>query len=85
MMRQDWREILEMARLTARQREVFCLRAMGHTYEEIGRKNGHTKQGAQNIFLQAVKKIRAAYYVYPYAGLAQVYREQTICRSFERR
>ncbi len=72
----EWADILRSARLTKGQTEVFLLRAAGHTFESIGARRGHTKQGSLNIFLQAVKKIRRARNVYRYAGLSQVYRDE---------
>jgi len=67
-------EIVNLANLTHRQTHVFQLRLQGHTFDEIGRGAGHTKQGAQSIFIQALKKIVRAFRVYPYTGLSDVYR-----------
>lgn len=74
---QEWREIVRLARLTARQREVWYFRKTGWTFEEIGNWNGTTKQGALNVFRQASAKIRRAHATYPFVGLAEVYRDLT--------
>lgn len=68
--------LFELARLTARQELVFRKRLSGATFEEIGHQGGHTKQGAQRVFVQALKKITRAYRVYPYVGLSEVYRRE---------
>lgn len=73
---QEWLEITKDAGLTRRQQEVFAARLAGDTFEAIGHAGGHTKQGAQSIFRQAVKKVLAIQCVYPYAGLAEVYRSE---------
>jgi DNA-directed RNA polymerase sigma subunit (sigma70/sigma32) len=67
-------EIVNLAKLTHRQTHVFHLRLQGHTFDEIGKGAGHSKQGAQSIFIQALKKIVRAFRVYPYTGLSDVYR-----------
>lgn len=73
----ECREICALARLTRHQTEVLDLRLGGMTFEQIGRCRRHSKQAAQNIFLQAIKKFARALHVYPYAGLADVYRHET--------
>ncbi|HRJ26596.1 MAG TPA: hypothetical protein PLO61_03680 [Fimbriimonadaceae bacterium] len=75
--RREWRVILRRADLTAAQREVVELRALGWTLESIGERRSCTKQGILNIWNQAVKKIRRALDVYPYRGLAEVYRAES--------
>lgn len=72
----EWAAVVAAAKLTPRQKEVFLLRLTGWTFESIGQKGGHTKQGAQSIFLQAVKKITRSMDSYPYLGLADVYRQE---------
>jgi len=75
----DRRELMDVARaanLTPRQAAVVRMRLAGHTFEEIGREGGHTRQGAQNIFLQAVKKIGRTSHVYPYTGLPEVFEHE---------
>lgn len=74
--RKEWQFILKHAGLTDRQRDVCLQRLAGWTFVEIGRQGGHSKQGAQNIFFQALKKIRSAWRVYPYAGLSSIYRQE---------
>lgn len=69
-------DVLIRARLTKRQTEVYFLRKVGFTFEEIGRRSGCTKQGALNVFRQASHKLRLAWAAYPYAGLAEVYRSE---------
>ncbi|MCW5937529.1 MAG: hypothetical protein KIT11_09510 [Fimbriimonadaceae bacterium] len=73
---QEWIEVTEAAGLTEGQLEVVRLRLAGNTFEEIGRRRGHTKQGAQNVFFQAAKKLVRAWMDYPYRGLHQVFREE---------
>lgn len=70
----ECRDVLANANLTARQSHVLNLRLEGFTFEEIGNACGHSKQGAQSIFLQALKKLTRAFHVYPYSGLSDVYR-----------
>lgn len=76
LLRQEWREVVERARLTDRQSEVLSLRLEGRTFEEIGVRYGHSKQGAQNIYFQAAKKLVRAWADYPYRGLHQVFRDE---------
>jgi hypothetical protein len=65
------------AGLTRRQSVVLLQRLEGWTFEEIGRAVGGSKQGAQHVFVQAVKKIARAFRVYPFKGLSEVYRWET--------
>lgn len=74
---QECEDLLQTARLTIRQTEVLHLRLEGHTFEEIGRAGNHSKQGAQKIFVQALKKLQRASSVYRYEGLGDVYRQET--------
>jgi DNA-binding CsgD family transcriptional regulator len=74
--RREWREILLAARLTQRQHEIVVRRLAGWTFEEIGRRYGHTKQGSESIWRQAKRKIIAAHASYRYVGLAEVYRSE---------
>ena len=74
LLENECQEIVNMAKLTQRQTRVFRLRLQGHTFDEIGKGAGHSKQGAQSIFIQALKKIVRAFRVYPYSGLSDVYR-----------
>jgi hypothetical protein len=46
------------------------------TFDEIGQLWNRTKQGAQRVFQQAVRKLRRAQRVYPFAGLNEVYRQE---------
>lgn len=73
--------VLRRARLTTRQREVYFLRKIGLTFEEIGRRSGCSKQGVLNVFRQASKKLRVAWSAYPYQGLADVYRAEVARRG----
>jgi hypothetical protein len=68
--------IICQAGLTRRQTEVFCARADGDSWVDIGRRHGHTKQGAYQIFKQAIKKIERARKNNPFRDLYQVYREE---------
>lgn len=74
MLRDECEDVFSLARLTDRQADVLWKRLDGWTFEEIGRAGGHTKQGAQSIFVQALKKLARAFRVYPYRGLSDVYR-----------
>ncbi len=69
-------DVLKMAGLTQRQSEVLQLRIEGYTFEEIGRAGNHSKQGAQNIFVQALKKLGRSCRVYRYEGISEVYRSE---------
>jgi DNA-binding NarL/FixJ family response regulator len=69
-------DVLDAAGLTCRQLEVLQMRIEGYTFEEIGARGNHTKQGAQNIFVQALKKLGRSCRVYRYEGLSEVYRSE---------
>lgn len=77
LLRLECREVFDMAKLTARQHDVLQRRLDGWTFEEIGRAGKHSKQAAQHIFVQALKKIARAFRVYEYKGLSEVYRQET--------
>lgn len=77
LFKREWEAVVERARLTPRQRDVLDQRVLGVTFEEIGKKSKRTKQCAQQIFMQALKKIGRSLHVYPYAGLSEVYRTET--------
>lgn len=77
LLRRECQEVIAAARLTARQTDVFFQRMEGWTFEEIGASAGHTKQAAQHIFVQALKKIARSFRVYPFKGLSEVYRGET--------
>lgn len=77
LFRRELNELFESAGLTERQYEVLLLRLDGWTFEEIGAKGGHSKQGAQNIFLQALKKLVRTFRVYRFRGLSDVYEQET--------
>ncbi len=76
LLESEWADIVAAADLTEVQTDVLSLRLAGFTFEEIGQRRGHTKQGAQNIFFQGAKKLARAWHGYPYRGLAQVYRDE---------
>jgi hypothetical protein len=76
LVRSEYDEVFARAGLTANQEEVLCLRLQGHTFEDIGSFRGHSKQGSQRIFLQALKKLVQSHHVYPYTGLGEVYRSE---------
>jgi hypothetical protein len=77
LMHNECQAMIERANLTPRQNDVMTQRLAGDTFEMIGRRRGSTKQGAQKIFLQALKKIKRACHVYPYTGLSDVYQWET--------
>lgn len=68
--------VVGSAGLTRRQSEVFHAKAAGHGWADIGRRFGHSKQGAHRIFCQAVAKIRRAWRLCPLAGIDEVYRAE---------
>ncbi len=74
LLQDECRDVFEIAKLTERQSIVLHLRLEGYTFEEIGSRRGHSKQGAQNIFIQALKKLTHSFRVYPFRGLSDVYR-----------
>lgn len=77
LFRHEYEELIDKANLTPRQDTVLRQRMDGWTFEEIGREAGHSKQGAQHTFLQAMKKLAKAMRVYPWRGLSEVYRQET--------
>ena len=77
----ECRDVMRGAGLTAHQREVLDLRLEGFTFEEIGEHRRTTKQAAQNVFIQALKKVSRTFREYPYAGLSEVYRSEVKRRS----
>jgi hypothetical protein len=76
LLRDECRELILAAGLTERQLDVLGKRLEGWTFEEIGVAGGHSKQGAQHIFVQALKKLARAFRVYPFKGLSEVYRQE---------
>ncbi len=77
LLEREWNDILTLAHLTPTQRLVVTLRITGWTFEAIGQRRGCSKQGISNIWCQAIKKIGRVLHVYPYRGLADVYRNET--------
>lgn len=77
LLRDECRVLIDDARLTERQLDVLHKRLEGWTFEEIGKAGGHSRQGAQNIFIQALKKLARSMRVYPLRGLSEVYRRET--------
>lgn len=73
----EWEAIFDLAELTGAQARVLAWRLDGWTFEEIGRRRGHSKQGAQSVFRQALRKVLAARERYRYTGLSDVYRSET--------
>jgi hypothetical protein len=73
----ECRDVLAVAKLTNCQLEVLTMRLEGATFEDIGRRRGCTKQGAQRVFVKSLKKLASAFRVYPYRGLSEVYRQET--------
>jgi hypothetical protein len=77
LLKSECADVFARAKLTQRQADVLMKRLEGWTFEEIGNAGGHSKQGAQNIFVQALKKIARSFRVYPFRGLSEVYRWET--------
>ena len=76
LQRSDLARAVNDADMTHRQREVFCARVSGDTWVEIGRRHGHTKQGAFQIFKQALRKLKRVLRNNPFRGLHQVYKQE---------
>lgn len=81
LLEREVEEAIRLAGFTEKQLRVLTARLDGHSFEEIGRASGHTRQGAFSVFCQALKKLAHAFDVYPYAGLSEVYREQVRRRA----
>lgn len=77
LLRRECEAVFTKARLTERQTDVLHKRLEGWTFEEIGQSGGHSKQGAQHIFVQALKKLTRSFRVYPFRGLSEVYWRET--------
>jgi hypothetical protein len=77
LLESECRGVYGSAGLTARQLFVVEMRVAGHTFDEIGKALGNTKQATQHIFVLALKKIANAFHVYPYTGMSDVYRSET--------
>lgn len=76
LLRVECEAVIDSARLTMRQTEVLSWRLDGYTFDQIGCRTGHTKQAAQRVFVQALKKLAHALNVYPYKGLSDIYRRE---------
>jgi hypothetical protein len=76
LLREECAEVMKLANLTARQRDTVLLRLEGRTFEEIAQFNGRSKQAAQQVYALALKKLAHAFTVYPFRGLAEVYRSE---------
>lgn len=75
LLRKEWASIVARANLTFLQRHVLERRLSGWTFEEIGRSRGRSRQSAKKLFGVAVEKLLAAWAAYPFAGLAESYRQ----------
>lgn len=69
-------EIYQRAELTKNQAEVLEMRLLGLSFDQIGHIKSSSRQGAMQVFLQAIKKIGRVMRVYPYVGLSDVYRSE---------
>jgi hypothetical protein len=76
--------VLAIAKLTRRQAEVFAAKLAGDGWLDIGQRFGYSKQAAQGIFKQAVRRLRRAWRAYPFAGLEEVYRQEVSRHSGKR-
>jgi hypothetical protein len=65
--------VISAAGLTKKQAQVLSAKAAGYGWADIGRRFGHSKQGAHRIFTQAAAKIRSAWRLCPIAGVDEVY------------
>jgi hypothetical protein len=70
------RHVIRAAGLTRKQLQVLRARLAGYGWLEIGHRFGHSRQGAESIFKQAMRKVRQAYSADPYAGIEEVYRQE---------
>ncbi len=68
--------VLKRAGLTSRQRIVCEWYLNGWTLQEIGRRMGVTKQAVAKTLKFAIVKLRRAWHLNPYHGLAEVYRRE---------
>jgi len=84
LLERECEEAIQLAGLTGKQLSVLTARLDGFSFEEIGRACGHSRQGAFSVFCQALKKLTHAFYVYPYTGLSEVYREEVRGRPVRR-
>lgn len=80
----EWKEVIELAGINERQVELLSLRYDGWTFEEIGRAYGVSKQAIAAAFAKAGKRLFAAWSLYPYRGLAEVYAQEVRRRSKRR-
>ena len=76
--------MLQVTPLTSRQREAVELFLQGHTFEEIGKHCGISKQAAHKLFLRACEAIRQSWTKHPLYGLTRTYSESTL-RHYARR
>jgi hypothetical protein len=82
--RRTVQRVLEASKLTRRQLEVLLAKVQGDSWLQIGRRFGYSRQAAQGIFKQALRKVRKAWVAYPFAGLEEVYRKE-VSRYAQRR
>jgi len=71
--RAEWRQIIGYAKLTPLEEKVLHSWLAGDTFDVLAILNGSSKQAVYKCFSRALKKIRAAYDVYPFAGFADVF------------
>lgn len=76
ILRRECAALISRAGLTERQMRILGLKLDGRTFGEIATRLGTSRQGAQQVFSQGIKKIARAWRVYPYAGLSDVYRRE---------
>jgi len=76
LLQKEWIEVTERANLTTKQILVMQLRLEGETFESIGHRYGHSKQGAQKIYLQGARKLARAWLRNPFRGLPAAYDEE---------
>lgn len=72
----EWRETLRFAGLTDREAATLAQVIRGDSLSGIAVFEGVSRQAVHQRFQRIVEKIRVAYDVYPYAGLADVYRSE---------
>ena len=74
LLRSEWCAIIESADLDRDERILLREHLSGLTLALLGRSLGITRQAAVKRFQRVLEKIRASHAVYPYAGLAEAYR-----------
>lgn len=76
LLERECEAVMRRAQLTERQSSVLSMRLEGLTFEQIGCASQSSKQNAQRVFTQAVKKLARSFTSYSYTGLSDVYHRE---------